>query len=278
MLDPELFNEYARNDVRYTYRLWQQFSLELDRQGLTTVYNLEKTLVGVVLAMERAGLKVDLPLIGQLHEETKADATRLQTQVFELAGCEFDIGSTRKTAAILYDKLGLKCTKKTANGQRSVDHETLESIRGSHPVIEARLRYRELDKLASTFLKVLPKYADKGGRIHPEYKPLGAVSGRMTCTNPNVQQIPSRTELGKRLRKAFIAEEGHKLVVADFNQMELRVLAHFSEDPLLLDAYAGAGTDLHALTASKMFRRPIGEVTVRRLRRATYARLSNRAD
>jgi DNA polymerase-1 len=261
MLDPELFNEYARNDARYTYRLWQQFKPELERQGLTAVYNLEKTLVGVVLAMERAGLKVDLLLIGQLHEETKVDATRLQAQVFEAAGCEFDISSTRKTAAVLYDKLGLKCTKKTANGHRSVDHETLESIRGSHPIIEVLLRYRELDKLASTFLKVLPKYADKGGRIHPEYKPLGAVSGRMTCTNPNVQQIPSRTELGKRLRRAFIAEEGHKLVVADFNQMELRVLAHFSEDPLLLNAYAGAGTDLHALTASKMFRRPVDEVT-----------------
>jgi DNA polymerase-1 len=156
-------------------------------------------------------------------------------------------------AAILYDKLGLTCPKKTDNGQRSVDVEALKEM--AHPVAFTLLEFRQIDKLANTFVNVLPKFADNNSRIHPEFKSLGAVTGRFSCCDPNVQQIPSRSELGKRLRGAFIADEDHKLIVADYSQMELRVLAHYSEDPLLLEAYtADEETDLHTLTAQRMFK------------------------
>src|SRR5262249_39916119 len=127
---------------------------------------------------------------------------------------------------------------------------------------DAILRYREIDKLASNFLSVLPKFGDQAGRIHPEFKPLGATTGRFSCRNPNVQQIPSRSELGKKVRQMFIADEGSALVVADWSQMELRILAQYSKDPLLLESYTAAQeTDLHTLTASRMFGKAEADVT-----------------
>jgi DNA polymerase-1 len=146
----------------------------------------------------------------------------------------------------------LKCPKQTAKGARSVDSESLKEI--AHPLAVKILEYRSIDKLANTFIKVLPKFADENGRIHPEFKPLGAATGRFSCASPNVQQIPGRSELGKAVRRAFICEPGNTLVVADFSQMELRVLAHYSQDETLLNAYCtGAETDLHTITAQKMF-------------------------
>ncbi len=253
LLDPEVFAEYARNDARYTYRLWQLFKPELERQGLMTVYELEKSIIPVVRAMESAGMKLDAGLLETLSADVAAEQVRLKAEVYELAGCAFDLNAPAKVAAILYDKLGLKCQKKTDNGQRSVDVEALKEL--AHPVAVKLLEFRQIDKLANTFVNVLPTFADAGSRIHPEFKSLGAVTGRFSCCDPNVQQIPARSELGKRLRSAFIADDGHKLIVADFSQMELRVLAHYSADPLLLEAYNGAAeTDLHTLTAQKMFK------------------------
>ncbi|HYE71932.1 MAG TPA: DNA polymerase A family protein, partial [Blastocatellia bacterium] len=175
----------------------------------------------------------------------------------------FNLHSPEKTAAILYDKLGLPCPKKTKEGKRSVGKDVLEELSDvyPHPVIGSLLEYRELDKLASTFINVLPKFADEKERIRPEFKQLGAKTGRFSCSDPNVQQIPSRSELGKRLRQSFIADEGNVLVVADYSQMELRVLAHYSRDPLLVEAYTSEHeTDLHALTASRMFGKAIDAI------------------
>jgi DNA polymerase-1 len=148
----------------------------------------------------------------------------------------------------------LKCPKKTPGGKRCVDNESLNEI--AHPIAVKLSEHRKLGKLESAFLKKLPMHADANGRIHPEFKPLGAVTGRFSAADPNVQQIPGKSELGKAIRRAFICEEGNKLIVADFSQMELRVLAHYSQDETLLNAYCnGAETDLHALTAQKMFDR-----------------------
>jgi DNA polymerase I-like protein with 3'-5' exonuclease and polymerase domains len=253
LLDPEVFAEYARNDARYTFRLWRLFKSELERQGLMPVYEMEKRIIPVVRAMESAGLKLDAGLLATLRSDVAAEQVRLKAKVFDIAACEFDLNSPAKVAAILYDKIGLKCPKKTDNGARSVDVEALKEL--EHPVADALLEFREMDKLASTFVKVLPKHMDSGGRIHPEYKSLGAVTGRFSCSDPNVQQIPARSDLGKRLRSAFIAEDGHKLIVADYSQMELRVLAHYSADPLLIEAYTAAEeTDLHTLTARRIFK------------------------
>ncbi|HET9529545.1 MAG TPA: DNA polymerase A family protein, partial [Blastocatellia bacterium] len=199
---------------------------------------------------------------GTLNAEVGAEIERVRAEIFDLAGCQFDLNSPAKVAAILYDKLGVPCKGTTDGGKPSVDREALSDVRGYHPVVDAILRYREIDKLASTFLNVLPAMVDSSGRIHPEFKPLGPKGGRFSCSDPNVQQIPARSELGKRLREAFITETGCKLVVADYSQMELRVLAHFSRDPDLVAAYTSEQEiDLHTLTASKMFKKAIADVT-----------------
>jgi DNA polymerase-1 len=252
LLDPEVFAEYARNDARFTFQLWDKFQKELDEQGLKEVYEMEKQILPVVMAMEERGMKLDIQSLAAIEIEVKADSARLKTEIFELAGVEFELNKPRAVAAILYDKLGLKCPKETPNGARSVDIESLNEI--AHPVAVKLAEYRKIDKLANTFIKVLPKHADAQGRIHPEFKPLGAVTGRFSAADPNVQQIPKKSELGKAIRRAFICEPGNKLICADFSQMELRVLAHYSQDETLLNAYCnGAETDLHTLTAQKMF-------------------------
>ncbi|MBL8189230.1 MAG: hypothetical protein JNK38_14575 [Acidobacteria bacterium] len=262
LLDPEIFHEYARNDARYTWRLWRKFQPELDRQGLLQVYKLEKQVVPAVMAMETAGMKLDLDRMAEMNAVVQAEAETIKAEIYESAGCRFDLHSPQKVAAILFDKLGVPSRKETKGGQRSVDREALEDVRGHHPAVDAVLRYREIDKLASTFLTTLPKFADERGRIHPEFRPLGTTSGRFSCSNPSVQQIPARSELGKKLRQMFIADEGNALVVADWSQMELRILAEYSKDPLLIEAYCGEReTDLHTLTAARMFGKAEADVT-----------------
>jgi DNA polymerase I-like protein with 3'-5' exonuclease and polymerase domains len=252
LLDPEVFAEYARNDARYTFRLWDKFQKELDSQDLRTVYEMEKQLLPVVMRMEEIGMKLDIKSLATIEREVKAESTRLKTEIFELAGIEFELSKPLSVGTVLYDKLGLKCPKTTTKGARSVDVESLKEI--AHPLAVKILEYRSIDKLANTFIKVLPKFADENGRIHPEFKPLGAATGRFSCASPNVQQIPGRSELGKAVRRAFICEDGNKLIVADFSQMELRVLAHYSQDETLLKAYCTSDeTDLHTITAQKMF-------------------------
>lgn len=256
LLDPPVFEEYARNDSRYTFQLWQKFEPQIDAEGLRQVYELEKSLMPVVRQMEAAGMKINL---GQLHEMKRLvedEYNRTQEEIYQHAGCKFDLNSPAKTAAILFDKLGVPQNKNTQGGKRSVDRQALKDVRGYHPAVDAILRFREVDKLASTFVNVLPSFADAAGRIHPEFKSLGAKTGRFSCAGPNVQQIPARSELGKQLRKAFIPAEGHKLVVADYSQMELRVLAYYSKDASLVAAYTSDDDiDLHTLTASKMFKK-----------------------
>jgi DNA polymerase I-like protein with 3'-5' exonuclease and polymerase domains len=262
LLDPEVFNEYARNDARYTFRLWPQFQREMERQRLMDVYRLEKAVLPVVMAMEAAGMKLDLAQMGEMRQTVQIEADAIEAEVYDHAGCRFDLHSPQKVGAILFDKLGVPSKKETNGGQRSTDREALEDVRGYHPAVDAILRFKEIDKLASTFLGVLPAFADGAGRIHPEFKQLGATSGRFSCSNPNVQQIPSRSELGKKLRRMFVADEGNALVVADWSQMELRILAQYSKDPLLLSAYqSGAETDLHTLTAARMFGKAEADVS-----------------
>lgn len=262
LLDPEVFSEYACNDARYTFQVWQKLEPEIDKQNLRQVYELEKTLVPIVMDMENKGILLDVQMLSVLGEMVNQEIKETKQQIYDYAGCTFDINSPQKTAIILYDKLGLSCKNTTSEGHRSVSKEILEEIRGYHPIVDSLLHYREIDKLANTFIKVLPTFADKYGRIHPSFQSLGAKTGRFSCTNPNVQQIPARSELGKKLRSAFIAGEGRKLVVADYSQMELRVLAHYSQDPLLLNAYtAEQETDLHTLTASNMFRKAQTEIS-----------------
>jgi DNA polymerase-1 len=253
LIDPEVFEEYARNDARYTFRLWQLFKPELEAQGLMPVYELEKRLIPVVRAIEERGIKIDVSAMRTLCAAAAEELDRLKTKIFELAGCEFDLNKNKSVAAILYDKLNLECVHKTGKGDRSVDESALEEM--PHPIAGVLWERKKIDKLANVYGKTLLEKVDENGRIHPEFNSLGAKTGRFTCRNPNTQQMPAKSELAKTLRNAFTVEIGNKLIVADYSQMELRVLTHFSQDPLLLKAYmTDEEVDLHKLTAQRMFK------------------------
>jgi len=182
LLDPRVFQEYAQNDARYAYRLWPKFRRGMERQGLLNVYELEKAVTPVVIAMEEAGMKLDLAQMGEMRRAIQAEADAIEAEIYDYAGCRFDLHSPQKVAAVLFDKLGVPSVKETSGGQRSVDREALEDVRGYHPAVDAILRYREIDKLASTFLNILPTFADEADRIHPEFRQLGATSGRFSCS------------------------------------------------------------------------------------------------
>lgn len=264
LFDPEIFVEYALNDSRYTWELWKRFEPELEAQELRRVYELEKALVPVVRRMETRGMRVDLRKFSALRDAVDKDMAQIQSEIFEMCGRRLDLHSPDKVAKFLYDALGLPSTKATRGGKRATDREALESLRGRHPVVDALLRWRELDKLAASFIHVLPRRADDGGRIHPEWNQLGAKTGRFSCANPNVQQIPARSDLGRRIREAFVPDDGNALVAGDYSQMELRILAHYSRDERMLDAFA-RGDDLHARTAALLF----GKTEVSKDERAT---------
>lgn len=262
--DPVAFAQYAANDSRYTYGLWSQFRKDLKFQDLIRVYELEKAVVPVVQSMEAHGMLVDRNELKSLGEFVTQEHTKTLAKVLDLAGdFDFDPNSTKQVGNLLYDELGIDCPKYTKKGQRSTDREALSQI--EHPMAEAILDYREYEKMASTYTLKWPTLIEADGCIHPEFNQLGAKpTGRFSCSNPNIQQSPSpaRSELGRRLRNCFIAGPGRKLVVADYSQMELRVLAHYSEDPLLLEAYNSTGDiDLHYRTASLVFNKPESDVT-----------------
>jgi DNA polymerase-1 len=252
LLNPEVFSEYAKNDARYTFRLWQQFGPELERQELQVAYKLEKSVLPVVMAMEARGMLIDVAALRKAGAETDAELKRLAAEIHDHAGCKFDLRSPQKLGVILTAKLGLSLPTGGKKGAPITDKHALKDLAGQHPIIPPLLEYRELDKLASAFIAKLPGLADADGRIHPVFNQLGATSGRFTCSNPNVQQMPRSSGLAALLRASFIAGPGRKLVCADWSQIELRVLAHFSQDRALIEAFL-SGADLHARTAALMF-------------------------
>ncbi|MCI0389108.1 MAG: DNA polymerase [Acidobacteria bacterium] len=260
LLDPPVFEEYAKNDARYTYRLWRKFEPEIERQELRRVYELEKSLVPVVMAMEERGMLIDVEALKKAGVELNVRLEALEAEIYDLAGFEFKINSPKALATILTEKLGLKLPKTTKTGQPSVDAESLEELAGEHPIIPPLIEYRETDKLAGAFVEGIPHFADENNRIHPTFKQLGPTSGRFSCSSPNVQQLPRSSGAAKVLRAAFIAGPGRKLVVADWSQVELRIIAHYSEDKAMNKAFTD-GADLHTRTASLMFRIPEPSVT-----------------
>jgi DNA polymerase I-like protein with 3'-5' exonuclease and polymerase domains len=260
LLDPGKFADYACGDAKYTRLLWKLFEPELERQQLREVYALEKRLAPVVAKMERRGMRLDLEALRQAENESTTQLENLERQIYESAGMRWNLNSMQDTAAVLFDKLGLKSPKLTRSGSRSVDSDALEELIGQHPVIPLLIQYREVSKLAKSFIETLPVLADEQGRIHPHYNQTGADTGRFTCKLPNIQQIPKSGELGKKLRSSFIADTGNALIVADYSQQELRALAHYSKDPALLEAFR-SGADLHTRTASLMFGKVENDIT-----------------
>ncbi len=243
---------------------------ELKRLALTKVYEeIELPLMPVLRAMEERGIALNVPYLKELSVHFHKELTQKEGAIYASAGTEFNINSPKQLADVLYDTLalGVKNQKRTATGQRSTREEELAKLRDQHPVIEEILRYRELQKLLSTYVDSLPSAVAKDGRVHTTFLQAGSATGRMASQNPNLQNIPIRTEEGRAIRKAFVAAEGHELVSIDYSQVELRVAAILSRDPKLIDIFA-RGEDVHAGVAARVFGVPQEQVDPEMRRKA----------
>ncbi len=224
------------------------------------LYNtLEKPLLLILYSMEKEGICVDKQVLTQLSERLEVEIAEIQKHIFTLAGHEFNINSPKQLGVILFEELGLPVIKKTKTGY-STNVDVLEKLESKHPIIREILHYRQLTKLKSTYADGLFPYVLEDGKIHTTFNQTIASTGRLSSTEPNLQNIPIRLEEGRLIRKAFVPKQGHVFVSADYSQIELRVLAHLSQDDLLLEAYR-ENKDIHQLTASQVFHVPFDEVT-----------------
>ena len=236
---------------------------ELADEGLEELYHdVELPLVNVLAAMERAGIAIDVPYLQELSRELHERVTKVEAGIYDSVGHEFNIGSPQQLANVLFDELKLPGAKRTSTGRASTAADVLGNLRGAHDVIDLILEHRELTKLKSTYVDALPLIVHPDtGRIHTTFNQTVAATGRLSSQDPNLQNIPVRTELGRRVRRAFIAPEaGWKIISADYSQIELRIQAHLTQDPLLLEAFR-AGEDIHVATAAELHSVPIDQVT-----------------
>jgi DNA polymerase-1 len=242
---------------------------QIDKHGLRALLtDVELPLSSVLARMEARGVRLDAAYLEELGEGVRDRMASLQAEIYTAAGRDFNLNSPPQLREVLYGELGLQPGKKTPKGELSTDASVLEKLRDEHPIVDALLSWRELDKLNSTYLEALPKLADDRGRVHTTYGQAAAATGRLSSTNPNLQNIPIRSEVGRQIRRAFIpADEDHVLLVADYSQIELRLLAHLSGDEGLRGAFA-AGADIHAATAAKVFDLPMDQVDGELRRRA----------
>jgi len=232
----------------------------LEEQGLMGLFEeIELPLVEVLLAMERTGMKVDLDHLGQIEARFSERIDALQAEIHEMAGGEFTIGSPQQLAEILFERLGLSKKRRGKTGF-STDARVLAAIRDEHPIIERIERWRELTKLKNTYLDALPELiSPTTGRLHTTFNQTTAATGRLSSTNPNLQNIPIRTDVGREIRSCFVAEPGHLLISADYSQVELRILAHIAGEDTLRQIFA-RGEDVHAATSAEIFDVPLDHV------------------
>jgi len=259
----ERVTDYAAADVDMTWRLAEQILPELSERGLDALfYDLEMPLLPVLADMEMAGVVLDADYLAGMSEELSERLEALATDIFADVGYSFNLNSTQQLSDALFGKLGLPTAglKKTKSGHYSTAAGVLEGLRGRHPVIDNLLEYRQLTKLQSTYVKALPKLINPiTGRIHTSFDQTGAETGRISSNNPNLQNIPVRNELGRRVRKAFVAPPGCYLLAVDYSQVELRILAHISGDAAMRENFA-QDLDIHAATASEVYGIPIDQV------------------
>lgn len=251
--------EYAAEDADVTWRLHKHLKPRLAIEGGTSVYErVDRPLVPVVAQMERHGIKVDRAALSRLSEEFATQMARLEGEIHSEAGQEFAIGSPKQLGEILFDKMGYKGGRKGKSGQYSTDLTMLEKLAEQGATIATKvLEWRQLSKLKSTYTDALQAAINPTtGRVHTSYSLTGAQTGRLSSTDPNLQNIPIRTEIGRQIRTAFVADEGNVLLAADYSQIELRLAAHMADVPSLKEAFA-QGEDIHARTAREMY----GEVT-----------------
>ncbi|MCP4602095.1 MAG: DNA polymerase I, partial [Proteobacteria bacterium] len=257
----------ACEDADCTFQLWKILEPEVTNiKSMKLFTETEIPLIPVLAEMEREGVKLDTEFLKEMSKDLHQKLEIIKEEVYDLAGEEFNIGSPQQMGKILFDKLeihkefGVKRVKKTKTGY-STNVATLEQYR-SHPVVEKILEYRHLSKLLSTYVDALPRLIDeKTGRIHTSFNQTIAATGRLSSTNPNLQNIPIRRQLGKEIRKAFIPRDSSwKLLAADYSQIELRIMAHLSGDKLMQEAFIN-GEDIHARTAASIFGTQAHEVT-----------------
>ncbi len=253
--------EQAGRRAAAVARLVEPLGAALSARGLSRLYDeIERPLVRVLARMEEVGIRVDEDELRRLAKTLAEEARRLELEIQDLAGSPFMVNSTKQLREVLFGRLRLTPQKKTKTGY-STDAQSLEKLRGQHPIIESLLRYREVDKLRSTYGDSLLAEVGPDGRIHATFNQTVARTGRLSSDQPNLHNIPIRSEEGRRFRRCFIPAEGCRFLVADYNQIELRVIAHLAEDPGLVEAFT-SGTDIHNVTASRVFGVGPGEVTL----------------
>ncbi|MDF0601575.1 DNA polymerase I [Psychromarinibacter sp. C21-152] len=254
--------KYAAEDADITLRLWQQFKPQLHRERVTTVYEtLERPMVPVLKRMEMAGIKVDRDTLSRMSGAFAQKMAQLEDEIHELAGEKFNVGSPSQVGEILFERMGLDGGKKGKTGKYSTPADVLEDLATTHDLPARVLDWRQVQKLKSTYTDALQTHINADtGRVHTCYSIAGASTGRLASNDPNLQNIPVRTEEGRRIREAFVADAGKVLLSLDYSQIELRILAHIADIGALKEAFAD-GLDIHAATASEMFNVPLDEMT-----------------
>ncbi|MBS0361478.1 MAG: DNA polymerase I, partial [Proteobacteria bacterium] len=261
---------YAAEDADVTLRIWQHLRPRLSHEHLLTVYEtLERPLPKVLVEMELAGVKVDPERLRQLSNDFSVRMAELEAEAHRVAGRPFNLGSPKQIGDILYGEMGLSSGRTTATGAASTDASMLEDLAAQgHELPRILLDWRQVSKLKGTYTdNLVAAINPKTGRVHTSYSLAAATTGRLASSDPNLQNIPVRTEDGRKIRKAFIAEPGHVLISADYSQIELRLLAHIGDIPQLKAAFEG-GLDIHAMTASEMFGVPVEGMPAETRRRA----------
>ena len=272
-LAPADICDYACEDADITLQLMEPLKAEMEKNQLTRVFHeIEMPLMPVLAQMERNGVRLDTEVLSETGEQFRQRMQQLETEIYELAGHPFTITSPRQVGEVLFDELKLnEKAKKTKSGQYSTGEEVLEAIKHKHPIVEKILAHRALKKLISTYIDALPKLIYPAtGRIHTSFNQAVTATGRLSSSNPNLQNIPVRGDDGREIRKAFVPEPGCIFLSADYSQIELRIMAHLSADEHLVNDFR-CGRDIHAATASRIFHKPIEEVSRDERRKAKTA-------
>lgn len=272
-IDPEIVSDYACEDADITLKLKNILEKNIRKNGLEKLYyEIEAPLIYVLSDMEWTGVRLDLKALGDLSLLYTEELRKIEEEIIEMAGIDFNVNSPKQTGEILFDRLKIiEKAKKTKTGQYKTGEEELEKIRTKHPIIGKILEQRGLKKLLSTYINSFPLLVTpRTGKVHTSFNQTVAATGRLSSTNPNLQNIPIRDERGKELRRVFIADEDDLFMSSDYSQIELRIMAHLSKDANMLEAF-NKGQDIHAATASKIYKTSIDEVDEDMRRKAKTA-------
>ncbi len=272
-LRPDQISDYACEDADVTLKLKSILEKAIEKQDLSKLfYEIELPLIYVLADMEFIGVRLDTVALGEYSKTLTIELQNIESEIYKLGETEFNINSAKQVGEVLFDKLKIvDKPKKTKTGQYVTSEETLENIKDTHPIVNKILEYRGLKKLLSTYIDALPLLVDpKDGKIHTSFNQTVTATGRLSSTNPNLQNIPIRDAQGREIRKSFIADEGCLFFSADYSQIELRIMAHLSQDPSMVEAF-NSGEDIHAATAAKIYKMKIDEVTSDMRRKAKTA-------